>query len=78
MLILAGGWGVLFGRVDQSRLLGLDLDRLPTRVQANVMAQYRFLRAIELGFGLFAFRDGRCALGANPDAARQPRGARAR
>ena len=55
LLILAGAWGVIFGRVDQSLLLGLDLDRLPRRVQADVMSQYRFLRAIELGFGLFAF-----------------------
>lgn len=55
LLILAGAWGVVFGRVDQSLLLGLHLDRLPDRVQADVMSQYRFLRAIELGFGLFAF-----------------------
>jgi hypothetical protein len=55
MLILAGGWGVVFGRIDQSLLLGLDLDGLPPRVRANVMVQYRFLRAMELGFGLFAF-----------------------
>jgi hypothetical protein len=54
LLIVAGAWGVLFGRVDQSLLLGLHLDRLPARVQADVMSQYRFLRAIELGFGLFA------------------------
>jgi Domain of unknown function (DUF4345) len=55
LLILAGAWGAVFGRVDQSLLLGLHLDRLPPHVQANVMGQYRFLRAIELGFGLFAF-----------------------
>jgi hypothetical protein len=54
LLIVAGAWGVIFGRVDQSLLLGLHLDRLPARVQADVMSQYRFLRAIELGFGLFA------------------------
>ncbi|HEU0317208.1 MAG TPA: DUF4345 family protein [Solirubrobacteraceae bacterium] len=53
-LILAGAWGALFGRLDQPLLLGLDLDELAPRTQANVMSQYRFLRAIELGFGLFA------------------------
>jgi Domain of unknown function (DUF4345) len=55
LLILAGAWGVIFGRLDQSLLLSLDLHRLPPRVHADVMSQYRFLRAIELGFGLFAF-----------------------
>jgi hypothetical protein len=53
-MVVAGAWGVVFGRFDQSRLLGLDLDRLAPRTEANVMTQYRFLRAIELGFGLFA------------------------
>jgi hypothetical protein len=58
-MVVAGAWGVVFGRFDQSRLLGLDLDRLAARTEANVMTQYRFLRAIELGFGLFAvlYRD---------------------
>jgi hypothetical protein len=55
LLILAGAWGIVFGRVDQHLLLGLHLDALAPRVQADVMSQYRFLRAIELGFGLFAF-----------------------
>ena len=55
LLMLAGGWGVVFGRVDQSLLLDLELDDLPRRTQANVMSQYRFLRALELGFGLWAF-----------------------
>ncbi|MEA2302520.1 MAG: hypothetical protein QOE44_3055 [Solirubrobacteraceae bacterium] len=54
LMVVAGAWGVVFGRFDQSRLLGLDLDRLAPRTEANVMTQYRFLRAIELGFGLFA------------------------
>lgn len=39
LLILAGAWGVILGRLDQSLLLGLHLDRLPPRVQADVMSQ---------------------------------------
>jgi hypothetical protein len=53
-LVAAGAWGAVFGRVDQKLLLDLDLEQLPERTQANLMSQYRFLRAIELGFGLFA------------------------
>jgi hypothetical protein len=45
----------VFAGVDQSVLIGLDLDELPAAVRANHMSQYRFLRAIELGFGLWAF-----------------------
>lgn len=54
-LILAGAWGAVFARVDQPLLLDLDIEQLPPRTQANHLSQYRFLRAIELGFGLFAF-----------------------
>jgi hypothetical protein len=55
LLIVAGAWGIVFAGVDQSALIGLDLDELPATVRANHMSQYRFLRAIELGFGLWAF-----------------------
>jgi Domain of unknown function (DUF4345) len=59
LLILAGAWAVLFGRADQSLLFGLHLGDVSPRTQANLMSQYRFLRAIEMGFGLFAliYRD---------------------
>lgn len=55
LLILAGAEGLLLARLDQRVLLGLELGQLPDRVQANLLSQYRFLRGIELGFGLFAF-----------------------
>jgi hypothetical protein len=41
--------------VDQRLLLHLDLGDLAPGTRADVMSQYRFLRAIELGFGLWAF-----------------------
>ena len=54
LLIIAGAWGVVGARIDQRILLGLDLNRLDPLTSASVVTQYRFLRAIELGFGLFA------------------------
>ena len=55
-LVLAGAWGIVGARVDMHLLLRLHLGDLPHRAQANLLSQYRFLRAIELGFGLFALR----------------------
>lgn len=55
LLIVAGAWGVFGARLDQRLLLGLDLSTLEPRTAASVVSQYRFLRAIECGFGLFAF-----------------------
>lgn len=54
LLIVAGGWGVLGARLDQRLLFGLDLSALDRPTSASVVSQYRFLRAIEFGFGLFA------------------------
>ena len=55
-LILAGAWGVVGARLDMRILLQLHLANLPDRAATNLLSQYRFLRAIELGFGLFALR----------------------
>jgi hypothetical protein len=56
LLIVAGAWGIVGARLDMRWLLRLHLDDLPDRAQANLVSQYRFLRAMELGFGLFALR----------------------
>lgn len=55
-LVLAGAWGIVGARVDMWLLLRLDLDDLGGRAATNLLSQYRFLRAIELGFGIFALR----------------------
>ena len=55
-LVVAGAWGIVGARVDMHLLLRLHLGDLPHRAQANLLSQYRFLRAIELGFGVFALR----------------------
>ena len=53
-LIVAGAWGMVGARVDMRVLLQLHIHDLPDRTAANLLSQYRFLRAIELGFGVFA------------------------
>jgi hypothetical protein len=53
-LIAAGAWGIVGARVDMHLLLRLHIGDLPDRAAANLLSQYRFLRAIELGFGIFA------------------------
>jgi hypothetical protein len=56
LLVVAGAWGIIGARLDIRWLLLVHLDDLPGRAQANLLSQYRFLRAMELGFGLFALR----------------------
>jgi hypothetical protein len=53
-LIAAGAWGIVGARLDLPILLRLHVGVLPHRAAANLLSQYRFLRALELGFGLFA------------------------
>lgn len=55
LVILAGFWGAFLGAdLDHRLLLNLDTRTLADTTRANVLTQYRFLRAMELGFGLFA------------------------
>jgi hypothetical protein len=54
LLIVAGGWGVLGAKLDHRLLFGLDPGSMERRTGASLISQYRFLRAIECGFGLFA------------------------
>ena len=55
LVLLAGAWGAfLFPKLDFQLLLGLDLQEIPESSRNSILSQYRFLRALELGFGLFA------------------------
>jgi len=55
LILVAGFWGAFIGaRIDQHLLLNLNIKALTETTRANVLTQYRFLRAIELGFGLFS------------------------
>lgn len=54
-LVGAGAWGVVFARLDLRWLIGVHLGGLRPVVEANLGNQHRFLRAMELGFGVFAW-----------------------
>lgn len=55
LVLLAGFWGAfIFPEYDFRLLFKLDISSLPDFQRTNLMSQYRFLRAIELGFGIFA------------------------
>ena len=55
LVILAGFWGAFINPAFDFRLLfKIDIQALPDFERINLLSQYRFLRAIELGFGLFA------------------------
>jgi Domain of unknown function (DUF4345) len=54
LLIVAGGWGVFFARFDHRLLFHLDVRALAPMSAASLVSQYRFLRAVEFGFGMFS------------------------
>lgn len=54
-LIAAGVWGALLGaRIDQQMLFAFDISVTDPGTEASLLSQYRFLRLVEAGFGLFA------------------------
>lgn len=54
LLIVAGAWGVFFARFDHQLLFHLDLHALAPVTATSMVSQYRFLRALEFGFGMFS------------------------
>jgi hypothetical protein len=56
LLIMAGCWGIFSARWDHRVLFHMNIEVLEPKVAASLLSQYRFLRAIELGFGLFSLR----------------------
>lgn len=55
LVVLAGCWGAFFyPTLDFNLLFHLDLNDLPEFSRVNLLSQYRFLRALELGYGLFS------------------------
>jgi hypothetical protein len=55
LLIVAGLWGAFVGaRIDQKMLFDFDMQTVNKTTAASLLTQYRFLRLIEFGFGLFA------------------------
>lgn len=55
LVILAGFWGAFINPYFDFKLLfSYDVHTLQEQLRINLLSQYRFLRALELGFGLFA------------------------
>lgn len=55
LIIVAGFWGAFMNvNVDFQLLFNMNPQILPEPERINLISQYRFLRAIELGFGLFS------------------------
>lgn len=55
LVIVAGIWGAfIYPYFDFNYLLHLNVNELPDESRVNLLSQYRFLRALELGYGLFS------------------------
>ena len=55
VVIVAGFWGAFISpEFDYRLLFHFDLNTLPDYPRINMISQYRFLRALELGFGIFS------------------------
>ena len=55
LVIVAGFWGAFISpEFDYRLLFHFDLNTLPDYPRINMISQYRFLRALELGFGIFS------------------------
>jgi hypothetical protein len=54
-LIVFGGMGVFTAKLEQGILFRLPVDKLEAQSAASMLSQYRFFRAVECGFGIFAF-----------------------
>jgi hypothetical protein len=55
LVAVAGFWGAfVYPEFDFRLLFKLETETLSEFQRINLLSQYRFLRAIELGFGLFA------------------------
>ena len=55
LVVAAGFWGAFIDPYFDFRLLfGMDVTGLNDTHRINLLSQYRFLRALELGFGIFA------------------------
>lgn len=57
LVTIAGFWGAFINPHFDFRLLfQMDTVDLEENFRINLLSQYRFLRALELGFGLFSLR----------------------
>lgn len=55
LVIVAGAWGAFINPVwDFATLFQFQINDMDDFERINILSQYRFLRAIELGFGIFS------------------------
>ena len=55
LVVLAGFWGAFINpHFDFRFLFRMEVSALPDSQRINLLSQYRFLRALELGFGIFS------------------------
>ena len=55
LVVVAGRWGAFINPVwDFAALFHFQINDLNDFERINILSQYRFLRALELGFGIFA------------------------
>ena len=52
-LVLLGGAGVFTGEWELRQIFHIDLAGMGPEAKANLLNQYRFLKGIEFGFGVF-------------------------
>jgi hypothetical protein len=52
-LVLLGGAGIFTGEWELGHIFRIDLAGMQGEAQANLLNQYRFLKAVEFGFGIF-------------------------
>ena len=55
MLIGIGASGILIAPWELKHVFMLPLDSFPAKVQATLLNQYRFMKSVELSFGLFCW-----------------------
>lgn len=55
-LVAAGVWGVFGARLDFPDFMRQEVSDLDADAVNSMLSQYRFLRGIEAGFGVFALR----------------------
>ena len=56
VFLLSGAGSIFTAHWELEWLFGLDASGWPAEARASLLNQYRFLRAVELGFGLFCVR----------------------
>ncbi|MEP6999417.1 MAG: DUF4345 family protein [bacterium] len=54
MLVGIGASGIFIARWELTNFFKIPLDSLEKSAQATFLSQYRFLKGMELGFGIFA------------------------